>query len=91
MYDNQVITAIAQPSSGNQEIIQLHPLQVVRESTPGSGQFIPINGNGPLSSAVLPVYTTKSGTGFEKEKGDRKEKGDKKKGTGTISAPLGRL
>jgi len=48
--------------------VLLLPLAIVRETTPGSGDFEPIRHNGLDDEAVLPIYGTESG----KEKGDKR-------------------
>jgi hypothetical protein len=43
--------------------VLLLPLAIVRETTPGSGDFEPIRHNGLDDEAVLPIYGTESGKG----------------------------
>ena len=43
--------------------VMLMPLAIVRETTPGSGDYEPITDNGLNDNAILPIYRTESGSG----------------------------
>jgi len=53
-------------ASTNQYIrpVMLVPISIVRETTPGSGDFEPIQDNGLSTNSTLPIFTTESGTGL---------------------------
>jgi hypothetical protein len=68
--NNCAITAIATPNPPagssapqNQQVVQLLPMEITRETTPGSGDFEPIQDNGLSTNSTLPVFASETGEG----------------------------
>jgi hypothetical protein len=63
-------TALYKPTGPSDPItpglhgVMLMPLAIVRETTPGSGDYEPIVDNGLDDNATLPIYATESGVGL---------------------------